>query len=53
MSSLSEAGTGFLIGRIPWTEEPGRLQHTGLQRVNTTEVTEHAYGVYQKTGKLK
>ena len=28
--------------RIPWTEEPGGLQSMGLQRVDTTEVTEHA-----------
>ena len=27
----------ILAGRIPWTEEPGRLQSTGSQRVNTTE----------------
>ena len=23
----------------PWTEEPGRLQSTGLQRANTTKAT--------------
>ena len=28
--------------RIPWTEEPGSLQSTGSQRVDTTEATEHA-----------
>jgi len=28
---------------ISWTEEPGRMQSTGLQRVNTTEATEHAH----------
>ena len=28
--------------RIPWTEEPGRLQSIGLQRVDMTEATEHA-----------
>ena len=26
-----------LAWRIPWTEEPGRLQSTGSQRVDTTE----------------
>ena len=26
-----------LAWRIPWREEPGRLQSMGLQRVNTTE----------------
>ena len=25
--------SGILAWRIPWTEEPGRLQSTGLQRV--------------------
>ena len=25
--------SSFLAWRIPWTEEPGRLQTTGLQRV--------------------
>ena len=26
-----------LVWKIPWTEEPGRLQPTGLQRVDMTE----------------
>ena len=26
-----------LAWKIPWTEEPGRLQSMGLQRVDTTE----------------
>ena len=25
--------SGILIGKIPWTEEPGRLQSMGSQRV--------------------
>ena len=25
---------GILVWRIPWTEEPGRLQSMGLQRVS-------------------
>ena len=32
----------ILAWRIPWTEEPGRLQSIALQRVNTAEPTEHA-----------
>ena len=28
--------------KIPWTEEPGRLQSMGLQRVRHTEATWHA-----------
>ena len=27
--------------KIPWTEEPGRLQSTLLQVLNMTEATEH------------
>ena len=30
-------GSSILAWRIPWTEEPGGLQSTGLQRVGTTE----------------
>ena len=29
-----------LVWRIPWTEEPGRLQSMGLQRVRHKDVTE-------------
>ena len=36
--------SSILAGRIPWTEEPGRLQSTGSQRVELTEATErHAH----------
>ena len=31
---------------IPWTEEPGGLQTTGLKRVGHTEVTEHMLIIY-------
>ena len=31
--------SSILAGRIPWTEEPGRLQSTGLQRVRHHCVT--------------
>ena len=27
--------------KIPWTEEPGRLQSTGLQELDTTERVNH------------
>ena len=33
----------ILARRITWTEEPGRLQPMGLQRVDTTEVTSHTH----------
>ena len=29
--------SSILAWRIPWTEEPGRLQSTGSQRVYTTD----------------
>ena len=32
-----------LAWKIPWTEESGRLQSKGLQRVGHTEVTEHTH----------
>ena len=37
----------ILAWRIPWTEEPGRLQSIGAQRVNTTEVTKHTQLVHR------
>ena len=32
--------SSFLAREIPWTEEPGRLQFTGSQRVRHNLVTE-------------
>ena len=32
----------FLPGEAPWTEEPGRLQSTGLQRVRHNWATKHS-----------
>ena len=32
--------SGTLAWKIPWMEEPGRLQSMGSQRVDMTEVTE-------------
>ena len=34
--------SSILAWRIPWTEEPGRLQSTGSQRVGHDLATEHA-----------
>ena len=34
----------FLLGKIPWTEEPAGLQPTGSQRVGHGWVTDHIYG---------
>ena len=31
--------SSILAWRIPWTEEPGKIQSIGLQTVDTTEVT--------------
>ena len=37
--------SGILAWKIPWTEEPGRLQSMGLQRVRHDWVTEHMNGL--------
>ena len=31
--------SSFLAGKIPWTEEPGKLQSMGSQKSDTTEHT--------------
>ena len=31
---------------IPWTEEPGRLQSMGLQRVRHNSTTKHSHSIY-------
>ena len=31
--------SSFLVWRIPWTEEPGKLHSVWLQRVGTAEAT--------------
>ena len=33
--------SSILAGIVPWTEESGRLQFIGLQRVRMTEAAEH------------
>ena len=35
--------SSILTWRIPWTEEPGRLQSLGPHRVRQTEAIKHAY----------
>ena len=35
--------SSILAWRNPWTEEPGRLQSTGLQRVGMTSDLTHTY----------
>ena len=37
--------SSILVWRTLWTEEPGRLQSMGLQRAETTEVTELTHAV--------
>ena len=34
--------SNILARRIPWTEEPGRLQSIGLKELNMTKATSHA-----------
>ena len=40
--------SSILAWRIPWTEEPGRLQSMGSQELNTSEGTEHAPSINNK-----
>ena len=35
--------SSILAGKIPWTEEPGRLQSMGLQRVRHNWATAHTH----------
>ena len=39
--------SSILAWRIPWTEEPGRLQHMGLERVGHDWVTKHAGSLHK------
>ena len=32
--------SSIFVWRIPWTEEPGRLQTKGCKELNTTEATQ-------------
>jgi len=40
--------SSILVWRIPWTEEPGRLQSTGGKKLDTTEATEHSTNIIKK-----
>ena len=40
----------ILAWRIPWTEEPGRLQSTGSQRVGHDSVTSLSFHVHSHLG---
>ena len=35
--------SNILAWRLPWTEEPGKLQSTGSQRVGYDCMTKHTY----------
>ena len=35
--------SSILAWRIPWTEEPGRLQSMGLQELDSIEAAEHTF----------
>ena len=37
--------SNILGWRIPWTEEPGRLQFMGSKELDTTEAAEHTHDV--------
>ena len=40
-----ETHSNILAWRIPWTEEPGGLQSTDLQRIGHDRATEHIINV--------
>ena len=42
LESETATHSSILAWEIPWTEEPVRLQSTGLQRVRHNYATEHA-----------
>ena len=44
-----ETRSSILARIIPWTEEPGRLQSMGSQRVERDQVIEHAHIINFKT----
>ena len=43
--------SSILVWKIPWTEEPGGLQSTGLQRVGHDWVTQHSTALERYLGK--
>ena len=43
-----ETHSGIPVWRISWTEEPGRLQSVGLQRVGHDRVTKHRIAQHSK-----
>ena len=43
--------SSILAWRIPWMEEPGRLQSTGLQESDTTERLDFDYGYQRGKGR--
>ena len=47
------AHSSILAWRIPWTEELGGLQSTGLQRVRHDLATEQQQGGFQKSEVLR
>ena len=38
--------SSVLSWRIPWAKEPGRLQSTGLQELDTTQQLNHHQDIY-------
>ena len=38
--------SSVLSWRIPWAKEPGRLQFTGLQELDTTQQLNHHQDIY-------
>ena len=45
--------SSILAWEIPWTEEPGRLESMGLQKVTQNSETNHHHNIEQGTDKIK
>ena len=45
--------SSILAWKIPWTEEPGRLQSMGLQRVRQNWATKHTYPSFGQARNLE
>ena len=48
LESRMATHSSILAWRIPWTEEPGRLQSTGGQKLDMTEATEHSTNIIKE-----
>ena len=45
--------SNIFVWKIPWTEEPGRVQFMGSQRVGHNGVTKHTHAMQQENSEDK